>query len=57
MQKYGDAFSKSSSIFYIQVFVVAPIVCDWGEGCSVVLGAIFSLAIVLLRMIELVALL
>ena len=57
MQKYGDAFPKSSSIFYIQVFVVAPIVCDWGEGCSVVLGAIFSLAIVLLRMIELVALL
>ena len=49
------------NLFYIQVFVVAPIVCvvwSWRLGeCSVVLGALSSLAIVLLRTIELIALL
>ena len=46
----------TAHLFYIQVLIIALIVCGSG-GCSVVLGAFSSLAIVLLRTIELVALL
>ena len=43
------------------MFVVAPIVCGGGRGvrflfCTVALGALSSLAIVLLKTIELIAL-
>ena len=55
-------FSNCCSLFYIQMLIVASVVCGreggWGRaGCSVVLGAFSSLAIILLGAIELVALL
>ena len=52
-------FSNCCNLFYILMLILAPIVCVGGglAGCSVVLGALSSLAIIPLGMIELIALL
>ena len=60
-QKSEFRFLDCYNLSYIQVCVVAPIVCGgrgvWFCVCSVIIGALSSLALALLRTIEHIALL